>query len=919
MNPIHFERSIAAVALCVGALASNTTVAGGLTLYEVGTADIGLASAGYTARAQDASTVFTNPAGMTRLAGDQLTLGAQVFHADVGFSIEPGTTPALGDNAGGNPIGWFPGGGMFYSKSVSPDVKVGIAPPATSDRRSSTTRAGWAGTVRRRARCSGCPILPTVAWRVNENLSVGASLNAMYGKLKNEVAVNNIVGADGRLTLDNNAWGFGANVGVLYEVDRGTRFGLTYNSPVNLDFRAQPQWSDLGPGIRTLLAARGLLDASVDLGVTVPQGVNASFYREIDPRWAILGSVGWQQWSKFGQVDVGVDSNNPIGLTTSLDFKDTWHVAGGVQYRMSDAWLLNGGIAYDSGFQDGDSVTVALPVNAAWRFGVGGQKEESKTFNWGVSLEYLYGGDLHANVTGSVPVALGGRGDVVGSYNSVNFSSSPPTSTGSSEPDHDTPTHPIAPSPPWPACSQPLALAATGAATAETKGGFETVPSLPGADARPGRGAEGTAAHRGRARGAGGLFRALRDRVEVRHLLRRGREHARRARQRTAGDRSAAGGAESQAFQDSLVRAAQAPVQLVQSAFTNPVGTVENIGQGLGSVLGRVGFLARSTRAIGDGQHQQRLAGALRPAAGSGRGSDAVRVHRRSLRLQQGAPRLGAATQHRPVHVQPGAAAAARQRVGGELCGKLRDQHGHQRGLDGRQPRRRIRYRRPRRRVEPAPGRPRPAERGAAAGHGREPRTTRDFLRNRWFTPSLQTALVVALSKMGGIAGAESVIQVAAQVQGETHVRFFVESVRMLGQYDGKEARLAKLRMSGMVPIGVAEDGTLVVAAAIDYAWWDKAAAEFAQRKELKGKRRVLLVAGNASDRARQEFAQGGLDAAQRAAFVVPPRRRWLRRRKRLDWRGRRRCCRKTPPQRTAGDKGRQQPDSVLDRDPSAP
>jgi hypothetical protein len=137
-------------------------------------------------------------------------------------------------------------------------------------------------------------------------------------------------------------------------------------------------------------------------------------------------------------------------------------------------------------------------------------------------------------------------------------------------------------------------------------------------------------------------------------------------------------------------------------------------------------------------------------------------------------------------------------------------------------------------------------------------RTARDFLRNRWFTPSLQTALAIALAKMGGIAGAESVIQVASRVQGEAHVRFLVESVRMLGQYDGQEGRLTKLRMSGMVPVGVADDGTLVAAAAIDYAYWDKAAAEFAQRKELKAKRRVLLVAGAASERARREFGQAG-------------------------------------------------------------
>jgi hypothetical protein len=137
-------------------------------------------------------------------------------------------------------------------------------------------------------------------------------------------------------------------------------------------------------------------------------------------------------------------------------------------------------------------------------------------------------------------------------------------------------------------------------------------------------------------------------------------------------------------------------------------------------------------------------------------------------------------------------------------------------------------------------------------------RVTRDFLRNRWFTPSLQTALAVALAKMGNVAGAESVVRVASQLQGETRVRFLVESVRMLGRYHEQDGGLAKLRMSNLVPVGVGADGTLVAAAAIDYAYWDAAAAELAKRKELKAKRRVLLVAGFASDRAKQEFDQAG-------------------------------------------------------------
>ena len=421
MNAPNLERALFAALLGVGTFVGNPACAGGISLYEVGTADVGLASAGYSARAQDASTVFTNPAGMTRLAGDQLTLGAQMLHADLGFSPGQGTSPTLGSNNGGNPVGWFPGGGMFYSQTVSPEIKIGLA--ITGNFGSAVKYdAGWVGRYRaQEGTLLGVSILPTAAWRVNENLSLGASLNAMYGKFENKVAVNNIIGLDGSLSLDDNTWGFGANVGLLYEMGPGTRFGITYNSPVNLNFRATTQWDGLAPGIRALLASRGLLDANVDLGVTVPQGVNASFYHEMDPRWALLGSVGWQQWSRFGRVDVGVDSNNPIGLTTSLNFKDTWHVAGGAQYKLSDAWRLNGGIAYDSGFQDNNSVALALPANAAWRFGIGGQKEESRTFNWGWSFEYLYGGSLHTSILGSAPVALGGRGDVVGSFNRVDL------------------------------------------------------------------------------------------------------------------------------------------------------------------------------------------------------------------------------------------------------------------------------------------------------------------------------------------------------------------------------------------------------------------------------------------------------------------------------------------------------------------
>ena len=87
---------VAGTLVAAGALAGAPASAGGLLLYEIGTEDVGLASAGYTARAQDASTVFTNPAGMTRLEGSQFTAGVQALYGDLGFSIGQGTSPGLG-------------------------------------------------------------------------------------------------------------------------------------------------------------------------------------------------------------------------------------------------------------------------------------------------------------------------------------------------------------------------------------------------------------------------------------------------------------------------------------------------------------------------------------------------------------------------------------------------------------------------------------------------------------------------------------------------------------------------------------------------------------------------------------------------------------------------------------------------------
>lgn len=393
--------------------------AGGLLLYEVGTADVGLASAGYTARAQDASTAFTNPAGMTRLSGTQVQAGAQALYGDFSFSRNSQTSPALGSNDGSNPLGWFPGGGLYITHRIDPDWAVGFA--ATGNFGLSLDYGNdWVGRYYgQQGTLLGVSFLPSIAYKATDKLSLGASLNATYGILDDQVAINRTLplrSPDGQLTLKDKVWGYGVNLGLLYEVNEGTRFGLTYNSEVKLDFKPSADFSGEGPLLRGLLTSRKLLGATVNMATYIPQGINASFFHQVDERWALLGSLGWQDWSRFGKINVSIDdTTNPLSTTTDLDYKDTWHFALGGQYRISQPWLLNFGVAYDSAFQNTSKIGPMLPANEAWRFGIGIQNQAAKDFEWGLAFEYLYGGSLNVNKQGISPV-VGGRGDLSGSY-----------------------------------------------------------------------------------------------------------------------------------------------------------------------------------------------------------------------------------------------------------------------------------------------------------------------------------------------------------------------------------------------------------------------------------------------------------------------------------------------------------------------
>jgi long-chain fatty acid transport protein len=397
--------------VCLGVAACGLAArahAGGLLFSVVGTPDVGYASAGWAARADGPVTLLTNPAGMTRLEGIQVQVGAQVLQGQLSFI--PNANTNVTGNGGGDALDFNPRGSAFVTFAPWNDFRVGFG-VATNFGLSESWQSGWVGRYyATESSLFGLSLMPSIAWHIGGAISVGVTFNAMYGVLKQTAAVRNTEAnsTDGAVAVQSSTWGFGGNVGVLYEFSKDTRAGVAYASPVNLSFSSAPTFSGVGPGV-----AAGGLDSitSLDLGMTVPQTVMLSVFQAVNQQWAVMADVGWQNWAAFSTVDVGVSSVNPTTFTTHVGYSNTWHGALGAQVQLSEPWQLDFGLAYDSSMTTPAGRSLSLPLADAWRFGVGGRFSPNRNWTLGLAFEALYGGSPGVDVDRG-PLA----GRVAGSY-----------------------------------------------------------------------------------------------------------------------------------------------------------------------------------------------------------------------------------------------------------------------------------------------------------------------------------------------------------------------------------------------------------------------------------------------------------------------------------------------------------------------
>ena len=373
---------------------SGAAGASGFQLTEQNGSGLGNAYAGSAAVAENASTIYYNPAGMTQLrdrevSGGLAAVGTSFKFTDQGSSV--GALAGTGNGGDGGGWGFIPNGYLSWALNKDLYIGVGISAPYGLK---TEYQAPWVGAAQSTSfDVKTYNVNPSIAYRASENVSLGFGVNwqRLETTYKRQAATApGYASSPLKLTLENEMWGW--NAGVLFTLSPTTKVGVSYRSAMSHQTTGKIEVTGPYPQIN----AGGSSDARSELNI--PDFFVISATHKLNDQWEILGDLSRTGWSADQSVDIYRASNTGAGtgngtMAQYLDtrFRDTWRFALGGIYSYDAAWKLKFGIAYDqTPITNASTRLTAMPDNNRTWFSFGAQWAPDKQSTLDLGLAYLY-------------------------------------------------------------------------------------------------------------------------------------------------------------------------------------------------------------------------------------------------------------------------------------------------------------------------------------------------------------------------------------------------------------------------------------------------------------------------------------------------------------------------------------------------
>ena len=384
------HRNFTATALLL--VVSHTSHGGGFYISEIGTpGSLGTAGAANPTNNLTADAAWTNPAAMMGIKEDHALAGVQLILPNVRFDSSVATG---GGSDGGNSgiVSVVPS--HFLVKTLTEDIKLGFSVVGTmgGGLDYGSNFVGRYGAYR--AVLGAVALSPSIAYRVNEDFSIGAGVSAVYTSFDEDIAVRQPGFADGRVSINQiDDWAITSFYGLTYQLNDKAMIGVVYRPEFDAELEGDVNFSNfVGP---TPVADE------IEVDWTNPQLLRVGLQYKVDDEYTLFIDADWEDWSEFSDNQLAFQGGllNPVAQI-DRNWKDTYHVGVGLMRRWNKQ-IFSVGVGYDSSPVDDDDRTIDLPLDEQLKFSMAYGREEGRfDYSLGATLIYLGDGKVDQTAQG---------------------------------------------------------------------------------------------------------------------------------------------------------------------------------------------------------------------------------------------------------------------------------------------------------------------------------------------------------------------------------------------------------------------------------------------------------------------------------------------------------------------------------------
>ena len=459
MNPTH--RAVISVTVCFASAAGISNAhAAGFQLFEQSVSGLGNSFAS-TAAAEDASTVYWNPAGMSFLKDQNnfISAGVQVLKPSAKFSNNGSTTSsgtALRGGNGGDIGEATPLPNLYYAHRFNNGLGIGVGLSSHFGLKTEYDE-DWVGRYQAiKSELRTISINPSISYGFGDRFAIGGGVDIMKAdaELTNKInfgaaiPVNAAVPAlgtfsqqaDGRAKISGDDVAYGFTLAAMFKLGEATKIGLTYHSKIDVKIDADASFNapaitsavlPVGPGGALVTVPLSAAQQAQITGafnsrfqnqgasaeVTLPEYVSLAAHSQIDEKWAVMGDITWTRWSRFDELRIKFKGGTLGDSVTQENWDDTFKVAVGVTYKPIEKLALRCGVAYDQQAADDKFLTPRIPDSSrTWvSFGIGYHFTPQASIDVGYAHIFVDNTSINRTSEESVPQL---RTNVNGSYKS---------------------------------------------------------------------------------------------------------------------------------------------------------------------------------------------------------------------------------------------------------------------------------------------------------------------------------------------------------------------------------------------------------------------------------------------------------------------------------------------------------------------